>query len=439
MTDAEFAELIALGHERRGVEFKGPGLRSDTYVFAKVARAVLGMANLRDGGVVAIGVEEVGTSDLVATGLNAAQLATWTFDDVAAGLASYADPSVEFDLSVCRHEREPCIVLEVRPFADMPILCKREYSRADASGRTEMVLRRGACYVRTRARPETSEIPTAEDMRDLLDFATERRLRAFLAQSVRAGVDLARLANATADGRYAAEATPAPSEALARIESRGYWRVVMRPETYVERRIQDIHHLPDLIRRTDVRLAGWSFPYVRGEVVPQYGEDRIFQELEWGHRQEWWQLHQSEQLIHEAAVPEDWRDSSEMWPAVGGWSPSTQLGVCDTLWRFTTAFEFAARLASAVPGDDPYFVEVIGVGMRGRLIYAERDECPIRFDHRYVTQSDRLAYRITLAQSELLAEAADHAVHGAIDFFRRFGWQPRAELLREWQAAMRLS
>jgi len=68
MTEEEFAEIIALGREQASVEFKGPGLRTDKHLFAKVTRAVLGMANLRDGGRVVVGIEEQQTG-LVLTGL----------------------------------------------------------------------------------------------------------------------------------------------------------------------------------------------------------------------------------------------------------------------------------------------------------------------------------------------------------------------------------
>lgn len=49
------------------------------------------------------------------------------------------------------------------------------------------MLRKGACYVRPRRKPETTEIPTQEDMRDLLDLAAEKRLRKNLERVSRAG------------------------------------------------------------------------------------------------------------------------------------------------------------------------------------------------------------------------------------------------------------
>jgi predicted HTH transcriptional regulator len=178
MTDQEFSEIFARGHEATGVEFKGPGPLSDRRLSAQVVRAVLGMANKRDGGLVIIGVGDAG-GVLNPVGLNDQDLATWRYDDVADRLATYADPSVSFDLEVKEYNGNRYVVLHVEEFADIPVLCKRDY---------QGVLRDGACYVRSHRKPETSEIPTQADMRDLLDLATEKSLQKWITQAVRAGI-----------------------------------------------------------------------------------------------------------------------------------------------------------------------------------------------------------------------------------------------------------
>ena len=178
MTDEEFAEIMALGHETSGVEFKGPGRRSDRRLFAQVVRAVLGMANRRDGGRVIIGVEDTG-GQLNAVGLNDLELATWHYDSTADSLAEYADPSVSFDLYLQEYNNQKYVTLEVEEFADIPILCKRSYPG---------VLKSGACYVRTRRKPETSEIPTQADMRDLLELATDKGVTRYLDRAQRIGL-----------------------------------------------------------------------------------------------------------------------------------------------------------------------------------------------------------------------------------------------------------
>ena len=178
MTDEEFAQIMGLAHEIRGVEFKGPGFSSEGRLFAQVVKAMLGMANRRDGGRVIIGVQDIG-SVLNPIGLDEAQLATWNYDHVSDRVAVYADPGVVFDLEIKEYNGRSYVVIQVEEFGDVPVLCKRAY---------DDVLRDGACYVRPRRKPETTEIPTYADMRDLLDLATEKGVRRLLAHAQRAGL-----------------------------------------------------------------------------------------------------------------------------------------------------------------------------------------------------------------------------------------------------------
>lgn len=178
MTNEEFEQLLALSHEISGVEFKGRGRHSDRQFFAQVVRAVLAMANRRDGGIIVIGVEDTGTS-LNPIGLSVQELTTWRYDDVADGIASYTDPGVSFELEVKEHLDNSYVVIEVSEFEDVPVLCKRSY---------QGILRDGACYVRTRRKPETTEIPSQAEMRDLLDLATDKALRRFVERVRRTGL-----------------------------------------------------------------------------------------------------------------------------------------------------------------------------------------------------------------------------------------------------------
>ena len=167
LTDLEFAQFIALEHEQSGVEFKGPGSLSNNRFVAQVVKAVLGMANRRDGGTVIIGVEE-SEGRLKPVGLTDEELDSWSYDAVADRIARYADPSVRIDLEVKEYQGNRYVVILVAEFDDIPVLCKRAFNG---------VLRNGACYVRTRRKPETSEIPSQAEMRDLLDLATVKWVR----------------------------------------------------------------------------------------------------------------------------------------------------------------------------------------------------------------------------------------------------------------------
>ena len=178
MTDEEIAEIMALGHEASGLEFKGPGPLSDRQLAAQVVRAVLGMCNRRDGGRVIIGVEDAG-GVLNPVGIREVDLATWRYDDVADRLPVYADPSVSFEREVQEYNGNRYVILHIEEFTDIPVLCKRDFPD---------VLRSGACYVRSHRKPETSEIPTQTDMRELLDLATDKAVVGRLAEYRRMGL-----------------------------------------------------------------------------------------------------------------------------------------------------------------------------------------------------------------------------------------------------------
>ena len=192
MTDAAFKELLAelkaLGHELQGRECKAPGPRTDKLMLAKTVKAMLGMANRRDGGLVIIGITD-SKSSLTPVGLSDEDLNTWNHDDLANSVSEYADPSINFELERHQCDGNNYVLICVKEFEDIPILCKKDYSSD---------IRRGACYVRSRRKPETTEISTQEDMRDLLDLAIEKRLRKFIAQAQHTGL-MIRLSESISD------------------------------------------------------------------------------------------------------------------------------------------------------------------------------------------------------------------------------------------------
>ena len=178
MTDEEFEALITQDIEGRRLEFKGPGPLTDGRLVAQVTKAALGMANNRDGGNIVVGVAEIEGSP-VRTGLEIEDLATWSFDALADQLARYADPNVSFTLAMKEFEDKQFLLIEVREFDEIPVLCKRAHSD---------LLREGACYVRTSRKPETSELPTQTEMRELLGLATEKGVRRYIEQLERLGI-----------------------------------------------------------------------------------------------------------------------------------------------------------------------------------------------------------------------------------------------------------
>lgn len=182
LTAEEIEAQLATGHEGTRLEVKGAHPSTDRRFLVKVARAALSMGNLRDGGHVVIGLDD---ADLAAMGpgLSPEDLASWMeFDSVSERMSEYADPPLKLHIERAELSTGATVaVIEVGEFTLTPHLCARDF---------EDIMRRGAVYVRTRRMPETAEIASFGEMRELLDLATQKALRAYVETAEQAGVHL---------------------------------------------------------------------------------------------------------------------------------------------------------------------------------------------------------------------------------------------------------
>jgi len=186
VTERELEAILAQGHESQDAEFKGPGTRTKSAFLAPVIRAMLGMANHRDGGHVILGID---SESLEPIGLDDDQEASWLdHDALASAVNEYASPSVSFEVQRLTFQENKIVIIRVEEFAEIPILCKKDFH---TPGKKPPVLRRGACYVRARHKPETSEIPSEQEMRELLELAIDKGVTRFLARAQRLGLFLA--------------------------------------------------------------------------------------------------------------------------------------------------------------------------------------------------------------------------------------------------------
>lgn len=78
-----------------------------------ITRTVLGMGNLRDGGVIIIGVSERGDSWAL-DGIEAADLATFDADTIIGHVDSYVSPSVDLDVVLLEYKSKPFLLVGVR-------------------------------------------------------------------------------------------------------------------------------------------------------------------------------------------------------------------------------------------------------------------------------------------------------------------------------------
>jgi predicted HTH transcriptional regulator len=159
----EALEAALVGaQETDSIEFKA-AVFWDSKVFVK---DILAMANVIDGGVIIIGVED-GT--FARQGMTDPQIASYDIDIMRDQIDPYADPKVIFTKQVVNDSGGLAyVVIEIAPFEELPVICARDGHD----------VHNGSIYFRSRARRAASaRVDRAEDMREIVESSISRRLR----------------------------------------------------------------------------------------------------------------------------------------------------------------------------------------------------------------------------------------------------------------------
>lgn len=174
-------DALQLPHEIEGVEFKcSMQFASGRPECMKVVKAVLAMANRRGGGRVVVGVREGDGGVPVPEGVSDEHLENWTHNAVGGSAGSFGSPAPRLRIQRLPYNGITLVVIEVDEFALQPVVCTKSFPG---------VLDAGACYVRRRS-PVASDKATFQEMHDLLELATEKRLQHFVGMVHRAGLSL---------------------------------------------------------------------------------------------------------------------------------------------------------------------------------------------------------------------------------------------------------
>jgi hypothetical protein len=275
-------------------------------------------------------------------------------------------------------------------------------------------------------------------MRDILDLATEKRLRQYIEQAHAIGINLSSPALTTGTALFAQQRSGRTSDLLEKIQSRGYWEVTIHPGRFDQKRAQSLGDLYPVLQKTSVSLRGWDFPHLDTHQQPHRDIDWIGEEVDFANRLESWRMYQSGQFVHTSGITTDWLRESQIhaaWKDQLPMEPGTMLPLMETVHRFTEIFEFAARLAltDAYIVDDQMRIEVLLSGLEGRHLH---NDIPGRlpFAQSYVATLPAFPQELDARRDDLVATAKEQALDWAEELFLRFGWEPSRILLQDIQA-----
>lgn len=159
MDDQELQQLLDAGRETPSFEVK----RAMPWDHASLAKDILALANVRDGGVIVIGVED---QSFERQGVDRATKATYKVDEMRDQMTRYADPHVDIRVTFpCDADGKEYVAIEVAPFNELPVICRRNGSD----------VHEGVIYYRnSNRRIESAPVSNSYDMRDIILTAVTR-------------------------------------------------------------------------------------------------------------------------------------------------------------------------------------------------------------------------------------------------------------------------
>jgi len=180
-TDLQF--YILHGREERYLEYKRSMIwaGNDT-TKVKIAKAMMAMANLRNGGVIVVGMQETTRGVWVPEIMTPQQIASFTQDDVAQWVNDYATPAIQFSIVTLPLNGKEFIVIQVQEFDTSPVICRKQKI---AGGET---LEAGAIYYRSNRKIETAPISSDEDSRELIGLAVDKGISRHVSRLHRLGL-----------------------------------------------------------------------------------------------------------------------------------------------------------------------------------------------------------------------------------------------------------
>lgn len=156
--DTETLEsLLEGGAETQTLDYKA----SCPWDEPSFAKDILAFSNVRDGGRIIIGVKERDDHSFERQGVQELHRRTFDFEAMRDQISNYADPFVTFTGSFVQDKQgKEYVVIEISPFPEIPVICKKQSNDTKA----------GVIYYRTlNRRPESAPVSNSYALRDILE------------------------------------------------------------------------------------------------------------------------------------------------------------------------------------------------------------------------------------------------------------------------------
>jgi len=169
MSISNLCDHVFIGEESRRREYKGPMSWTDDLTKMKITKSILAMSNIKDGGVIIIGMRELPDKKFEPAGISIEDASTFNHDVIADYLKEYADPYVEFTIAPIECGGKRFICIQIKEFDESPVICRKD----------GVDLQRGRIYTRSRPKNESAPVSSYAEMREILDMSVDKAIRKF--------------------------------------------------------------------------------------------------------------------------------------------------------------------------------------------------------------------------------------------------------------------
>jgi predicted HTH transcriptional regulator len=166
---------------------------------AKITRSILAMSNIKDGGVIIVGMQQLPDKKFEPAGISIEDASTFNHDEIADYLKEYADPYVEFTVAPIECGGKRFICIQIKEFDESPVICRKD----------GVDLQRGRIYYRPRTKNESAPVSSYAEMREILDMAADKAVRKYWSRLPCAGLVLP-LPSQEAKARFAEQRKDLP-------------------------------------------------------------------------------------------------------------------------------------------------------------------------------------------------------------------------------------
>jgi len=218
-------------------------------------------------------------------------------------------------------------------------------------------------------------------------------------------------------------------ELLRKIKSKGYWKVIIRPNKYDNNLISSLKECEELIKNNKLRLRGWDYPHIDIAGIKRSSANSVHSYCDWpeGPIYEYWRFYQTGQFVHYFAMREDLRISDSKkkeFQNEFGNKIEKFLDILSTLYSITEIYQFASKLFSSLNVEGvEIIIELHDVEKRMLIFWGSFG----RFLHQpYICDFTdgilSVGKEKIISKEKLLNNASELALDTTIEIFHNFNW-----------------